>query len=312
MLDTLPHYFLHVIYIMLRLVIVNNKKSYKLPELGSGLTQFILVLGNAAIRNPSYVLIDEPELNLHPSLMLDFLTTLASYADAGVVFATHSIGLARAGADRIYSLRKHGEGDSQVTPYEATPRLSEFLGELSFSGYQELGFEKILLVEGATDVKTIQQFLRHYGVDHEIVLLPLGGGSLINATAGGQLEEIKRICSNISALIDSERIVSGEQLSADRAGFVAACHDAHINCHVLDRRAIENYFPDQAIKRAKGNAYSALQPFQLLKTASPAWPKSENWRIARAMTLEDLDGTDLGAFLKDLCTVNAEGSSPVQ
>jgi hypothetical protein len=35
-------------------------KSYFLPELGSGLSHFILVLGTAAFRRPSYILIDEP------------------------------------------------------------------------------------------------------------------------------------------------------------------------------------------------------------------------------------------------------------
>jgi len=149
-----------------------NGRSYKLPELGSGLAQFILVLGNAAIRQPAYILIDEPELNLHPSLMLDFLTTLASYARAGIMFGTHSIGLARAAGDRIYSLRKLAEGQSEVKDYEATPRLSEFLGELSFSGYRELGFDKILLVEAPHDVKSVQQFLRLHKMDHKIVLLP--------------------------------------------------------------------------------------------------------------------------------------------
>lgn len=53
-----------------------NEKSYILPDIGSGITQFILVLANAAMKNPSYIFIDEPELNLHPSLQLDFLTTL--------------------------------------------------------------------------------------------------------------------------------------------------------------------------------------------------------------------------------------------
>ena len=76
---------------------------YKASELGSGLVQFILVFSNAAMRNPraAYILLDEPELSLHPSLQLDFLTALGSFASEGVIFATHSIGLARASADHL-------------------------------------------------------------------------------------------------------------------------------------------------------------------------------------------------------------------
>src|SRR5205823_7052688 len=113
--------------------------------------QFIVTLANIAKGQPTYVLIDEPESNLHPSLQLDFLMTVGSYASEGVVFATHSIGLARASADRIYSVQKSADGTSPVSPLEKTSGLVEFLGELNFSGYRELGFSKILLVEGPTE-----------------------------------------------------------------------------------------------------------------------------------------------------------------
>jgi predicted ATPase len=278
-----------------------NRKSYLLSELGSGLAQFILVLANAAIKQPSYILIDEPELNLHPSLQLDFLTALGSYAAEGVLFATHSIGLARASAELIYSIRKDAEGESEVRKLETTPRLSEFLGELSFSGYRELGFDKILLVEGATEVKMIQQFLRKYGKDHQIVLLPLGGSQLIKKSSEAELEEIKRICENVSALIDSELTAPEAAIEPSRAAFVEKCKKANIDCHVLERRAIENYLSDRAVKQVKGNKHRALEPYEALKDAPHGWAKAENWRIAQEMTREELEGTDLGEFLKRLC-----------
>lgn len=277
-----------------------NRKSYKLSELGSGITQFILVLANAAIKQPSYILIDEPELNLHPSLQLDFLTTLGSYASEGVLFATHSYGLARASADSIYSVRKVVDGESEVSELEATPRFSEFLGELSFSGYKELGFDKVLLVEGTTDVKTIQQFLRLHKIDHKIVLLPMGGESLINSSSEEELTEITRISENIFALIDSERTTAGAKLNAKRAAFVEICERLGIRHHVLDRRAIENYFPDDAVKKIKGKNYQALGLYEKLNEISPSWSKTENWKIAREMTLDDLNTTDLGRFLLSL------------
>lgn len=277
-----------------------NGKSYKLHEVGSGLTQFILVLATAATRESSYIFIDEPELNLHPSLQLDFLTTLASYADEGIVFGTQSIGLARASAERIYLLRRITEGESKVTALESTPRLSEFLGELSFSGYRELGFNNVLLVEGVKDVKTIQQFLRMLKKDHQIVLLPLGGTQLINQQTQPQLEELKRISDNIFALIDSERAAKDAPLSREREGFVRICGQAKVRCHVLDRRAIENYLSDRAIKTVKSEKYHSLKPYERLEEVRPAWSKEENWRIARSMTIEELQGTDLWEFLDSI------------
>jgi ABC-type cobalamin/Fe3+-siderophores transport system ATPase subunit len=277
-----------------------NGKSYGLQELGSGLAQFIIVLANASVANSAFILIDEPELSLHPSLQLDFLTTIASYAREGVFFATHNIGLARSAADRIYAVQKIELGDSIVTAYEETPRLSEFLGELSYSNYRVLGFDKVLLVEGRTEVKTIQQFLRLWKKDHKIVLVPMGGDELINRHCEGELAELTRISDNINALIDSELDVDGGSISTNRQDFVDICKRLNIPCHVLKRRATENYFTDQAVKSAMGAKYSALGHFERLKDAALGWNKRENWRIAREMTQSDLKGTDLYDFFEKL------------
>ena len=272
---------------------------YTLSELGSGLAQFFIVLANVAVEEPSYILIDEPELNLNPLLQLDFLTTLGNYAKKGVLFATHSIGLARSSAEQIYTVRKSNDG-SEVREYEKNPHLSELLGELSFSTYKELGFNKILLVEGPTEIKTIQQFLRKYKKDHEIVLLPLGGSSLINNSSEPELVEIKRISNKISVLIDSERKSPDEKLESKRQAFLDTCQRIGILPHALERRAIENYFSDRAVKLVKGSNFKKLQPYEKLADV-PGWGKAENWKIAREMTVDELEGTDLGDFIKDLC-----------
>jgi predicted ATPase len=277
-----------------------NGRSYPASDLGSGLIHFILTLTAAAIARPAYVLIDEPELNLHPSLQLEFLTTLGSYATDGVIFATHSIGLARAAAEQVYSLRRIDDGVAEVRILETTPRLSEFLGELSYSGHRDLGFDKLLLVEGANDVRTIQQLLRLAGKDHRVVLLPLGGSQLINASREVELQEIKRIASDVYALIDSERTTEAAELGKDRDGFRKACEQAGIKCHILQRRSIENYLSDSAIKKVKGEKYNALGPYEGLESLNPTWSKSENWLIAREMTKDDLIGTDLAELLDSL------------
>ncbi len=277
-----------------------NGKSYKLNEIGSGLTQFVIVLVNAAIKKPSYILIDEPELSLHPSLQVDFLTTLTSYSERGVLFSTHNMGLARASAERVYAVRRLAQSESEVMPIEALPRLSDFVGELGFSAYKELGFDKILLVEGPTEVRTIQQFLRLLKKEHRIVIIPLGGSSLINRDRELELQEIKRITPNIKALIDSERDSAGAPASAERQAFQDVCRKADIPCHVLDRRATENYLVESAVKRVKGPKYTALTHFQKLEDVPLSWSKSDNWRIAREMDITDIEKTDLGQFLQSL------------
>jgi ABC-type cobalamin/Fe3+-siderophores transport system ATPase subunit len=277
-----------------------NDRSFKLTELGAGLTQFIMVLANAAISRPALILIDEPELNLHPSLQVDFLTSLASYSRQGMIFGTHCLGLARATATRIYSLRKVTEWETEVRAFEATPRLAEFLGEMSFSGYQELGYDKLLLVEGPTDVTTFQQFLRMYGKDHKIVILHLGGKSSINGTSEVELAELTRISPNITAIIDSEKTNKTAPIEASRLAFEAICKKLGITCHILERGATENYLADRSVKKVYGEKYRALAHFEELGALSPSWNKRENWRIAREMVVDDLRNTDLDRIIGEL------------
>jgi len=280
--------------------VIIDGHSYKLHEIGSGIVQLIIVLASVAIANPCYILIDEPELNLHPSLQLDFLSELGKYAACGVLFATHNIGLARASADRIYSVIRVAQGHSRVVAYERTPNLPEFLGSLRYSSYKALGFDKVLLVEGVTEVRTIQQLLRKIKKDHRILLLPLGGSSFIMAGRDAELAEIKRITSHVSVIIDSERKSEGFALESSRKAFISSCEKLHFSCCVLERRATENYLTEAAIQKVKGSKYSALTPFATLKEVENGWAKSDNWRIAAEMEWSDIKNTDLGKFLDAL------------
>jgi hypothetical protein len=282
----------------LRLLV--DGRSYWLPELGAGLAHFIMVLVTLALALPEYVLIDEPELNLHATLQLEFMNTLASYASTGVIFSTHSIGLARAVGDRILSIRPVSPGRSEVRPLQETTNYAELLGELSFSGYRDLGFGSVLLVEGPTDLRAMRELLRLYGKERDVLLLPLGGAGMIGQHGAEQLAEVTRLADRVLAVADSEKTEAGAAVPADRVAFVDVCTKLGIQCHVLERRALENYFSERAIKAVKGEKYVALEPYEKLSDVEPSWGKSENWRLARESSREEMDATDLGEFIRSL------------
>jgi hypothetical protein len=185
-------------------------------------------------------------------------------------------------------------------PYESLPDLAQFLGELGYAGYRELGIEKVLLVEGPSDARTVRQFLRKLGKENSFLVLPLGGAALINPNAESELAEVQRISGHVFALVDSEKTSPADPVPGDRLAFQQVCARLGINCRVLDRRSLDNYLSDVAVKRVKGNKYRALGAYESLNHVSPAWSKAENWRIAMEMNKGDLDGTDLGAFLEAL------------
>ena len=207
--------------------------------------------------------------------------------------------LARSLASRIYTFQK-GDKGSTVSPFEQTPNYAEFLGEMSYSGYKELGYDRILLVEGVHDVSAAHQFLRMLGKDHKVVVIPLGGDQLARGGVENELGELKRLSSNIAALVDSEREAAGGPAKKERIAFQKTCEKLKFKVLVTERISIENYLTDAAVKSVKSDKYSALQPFQRLKDAPLPWSKDDNWRIAREMNFSDIESTDLGLFFKEL------------
>src|SRR5262249_30203828 len=103
------------------LIVTADGETYGFQELGSGIGHFTVALVNLAIQKPapSWILIDEPENGLHPTLQQGFLTALAELSTEGVVFATHSYGLARRVADQIYLVRRNGREGSVVVDHHS-------------------------------------------------------------------------------------------------------------------------------------------------------------------------------------------------
>lgn len=278
------------------LMLLANGKSLRLSEVGGGVAQFIFLLGNISLAKPSYLLLDEPENNLHPSLQLDFLNTVASHSSHGVLFATHSLGLARQAAARIFAFAMTSSGCS-MAPFHQTENLSAIIGELSFGRSDFAPARKLLLVEGQTDVLTFQNFLSVFGKEHEFAIIQLGGRAGIHPRRQAELEQVLSLGIDVSVVIDSERPQRDAVVAKARADFSQMCGSLNIRCHILDRTAVENYFTQRSIDQAFGpGKFVALQEYQA--PAAISWSKSHNWKIARASLKTEIEGTDLGAILK--------------
>lgn len=274
-----------------RLVFRIDGESFRGTELGAGLTQFVIVAANVLVMRPTLLLIDEPELNLHAALQLRFLTLLARYSSR-VIFATHSLGLARSGADQVLVATRDGFWTS-LQDYAAVPSLSSVLGEMGYGGLNDTPFKAVLLVEGPTEVRTFQQLLGKYDVRTEVVIVPLGGDGLASGRRDQELGELRRLSERVFAIVDSEREASDAPLPLRREQFKQSCDALGIGCHVLSRRSMENYLDQNIARRVQ--RCPAAPPFTEFEKPdiSWSWDKERNWRIAMEMPRSLLSGTDL-------------------
>jgi ABC-type Mn2+/Zn2+ transport system ATPase subunit len=276
--------------------VVVDGRSRHLSEMGSGVSEFLLIIGNLFLTQPKMILIDEPETHLHPLKQIELLRLLLETSGATcLLFATHSLGLARSVTENIMHVQKNGTSGSIVRAILAQPSLQEFLGEMSYTAQCEMGAQTVLFVEGVTDVIPIRHFLRLYNKDERFVLLPLLGNCLINGKRDQELQELSRLKVPCVALLDSERASASEPLTANRRAFLELWKRLGFAAHVLERRALENYFTDAAVK-AVMPANSALGHYDKANKND----KARNGSIAMHISRQDLDPTDLGVFLKSL------------
>ena len=273
-----------------------NDMPLKFADLGTGLAQVFVTLVNASIDKPSILLIDEPELSLHPGLQAEFIQLVQKKCQQGVIFATHSVGLARSAATTILSVKIDGDS-ARLRKFESTPNFVEFLGEMNYSMYRDLGYEAILLVEGITDVGVFQVILRSLALDHRVVILPVGGDAFLSGTHEVATSEVARLGNNIFGVFDSERTSPAEALSEKRVRVKEFCATMGIQAHFMDRRAIENYFSRTAINTVYGPDLASFGPYA---KPAPGWKKKRNREVMEAMDPNDFLKTDIGEFLASI------------
>jgi ABC-type branched-subunit amino acid transport system ATPase component len=275
---------------------INNGKSYLLKDMGSGIAHFLTVLINVIPRLNQLVLIDEPEIGIHASLQVELLMMIARYARGPVLFATHSIGLARSVADKIISFQM-SNGESIPRDFERSPSHLETLGELSFSAWRELGCDSVVFVEGVHDVKVMREWLRILGPQYRSVVLPLGGSEFIRSDGAEAIKQVLQVHPKVLVVIDSERTGPDVEMEAKRVTFVSDCERLGIPCLATKFRAIENYFTERAVQAAIALSARSLSEYE--KLGNHGWGKSEGFKIAAEMTKEELMATEIGQFLQE-------------
>ncbi len=217
---------------------------------GSGLKHFIDIFVKVALSQASVVLIDEPEMGVHPSLqreMLSYFHELVQTKGVQFFLATHSpIFLSDPNKVRAFCMQNRG-GERTAFPL-LQEKIHMIWGDLGIRPSDLLQNDIVVLVEGQDDV-----------IFFEHVIYELYQEEFKNVAIGVVQYAGDAALGIISGKINVSNIVPGttyrlwirdrdarpdEKPDANSTKFLNALKKHDEICHILDQREIEFYYSE--------------------------------------------------------------------
>jgi hypothetical protein len=270
----------------------NNDEWISAKDCGIGLSDVLIILGLVYLTNCNTYLIEEPENHLHAEYQKRLLDFFSRQNSKQFLLATHSnIFLDPNSVDKII----YTEFRDNVTVSDVTSR-SVIISSLGYSISDNLSSDVIILTEGVTDFPIIQEILRWKKLDlnYNIKFWPLGGDMMSSLDL-----EVLAQDHLLIAIIDSDF-----QSKASREEFISHCKDLNIDCHQLQRYAIENYLSVDAIRAVFGQQVQPdlvkIDPKKSIKQQLGFNIKSKNHLIIKKMSITDFENTDLLQFCTNI------------
>jgi predicted ATPase len=239
-----------------------NYKEYgrKLDILysGTGLRHFLDILLKTTMSGANVVLLDEPELGLHPDLQRRFIEYLRKLADDKNVqffLATHSQVLLNY-ADSLTFYRITNTKGKRVTSKVPSDGIHVLLSDLGIRPSDVFNQDLCILVEGAADVVFFEHVVRTiYKKEFEKVavgIIQYGGGSA-SGIADGTIDVSNIVPAQKYTLWTHDRDAKpGDPPSADATAFHNKLSALGLESHIWNKRSLEWYYPEQVHVEAQG------------------------------------------------------------
>jgi predicted ATP-dependent endonuclease of OLD family len=235
--------------------------DYDIKSVGQGMQTLVLMLSNILLLKPSIVLMDEPEVHMHPALIKEFVKYIKQLsADTQFIITTHSLVLMNeVGLDKIVSLKYEAE-EKGVIALPVDDR-NKFLDAVNSLGYNvdsltyTLKPKVFVFTEGISDKDLILAFASKKGLSHDLNAFTVGFISM--GGKGNRYKLVELIDRLNKEFVDSPLIMildkdetAPEQVTNIREKFFSKNQK---RLHYLSKRQIENYLIDEkAIRKYVG------------------------------------------------------------
>lgn len=221
--------------------ITENGLTSDISEMGGGTKSLLLILARASSPNAKIVLLDEPDISMHPGLVKDFTKFLEELSERVQIILTshHETFVNEVDESNLFHVRTTNNF-SEILPLKNEIQMESLLSDIgitnNFSHAEAISSKAIVLGEGPSDWKYIMEFARKLDLSNDLLALDpyyhsLGGRRTIDAEL---LDKINGSRQSFLLILDKDEYEESEinkieaKLGNDRI-------------HILNQREIENY-----------------------------------------------------------------------
>ncbi|WP_299177565.1 ATP-dependent endonuclease [uncultured Neptuniibacter sp.] len=193
----------------------------------------------------SIVIIDEPEIYLHPDVQRQLLSILRGL-ESDVLLATHSVEImGEADPSEILLVNKGARSAKRLKDIEGVQVALEALGSTQNVTLTHLArTKKILFVEGMSDYKSVRRFAKNLEL-HDLA----SGNNLTAFESGGfsSWEKIKSFAWGVKNTIDANMKLFAVYdrdyyCQEELDGILESLQAELTHAHIHERKEMENYF----------------------------------------------------------------------
>ena len=224
---------------------------------GSGLKHFIDIILKVIISQANVVLLDEPEMGLHPDLQrrfLEYLHELSEKRGIQIFMATHSPVLLGY-ADNINFYRVLNSKGCRSVQHVSKDAVHTVISDLGIRPSDIFNHDICLLVEGASEIVFFEHIIRIvYREDflHVAVGIIQYGGSAADGIISGKIDVSNIVPAQKYTFWTRDRDTPEKsEPSTPSTKFKNALTKNNIKCHIWDKREIEFYCPESVLRAAQ-------------------------------------------------------------
>lgn len=227
-----------------------------LSSFGTGIHQLVIILANAITTSDSLVLIEEPEIHLHPQSLRDLIGILQKYSNNRFILTSHSHTLINSLPDvNVFATsidQNVTTGGRAVDDRESL----EIMARLGVKPSDLLQANAVLWVEGPSDRNYIKRWIRLLAPDlregKEFSVMFYGGKLLSHIcfdrnVDADELIKMLRINQHAVVVMDSDRQGPTFGIRPTKARIKTECNENGSLPWITWGREIENYLPGSVI-----------------------------------------------------------------